>query len=67
MLLRKGGVVMTDRCADVVSRCRFMGGSVAVSIHGYGAQTLPVFILPEIGYDMEACLREANSLRWSRL
>ena len=60
-------VVVTDRCADLVPQCRFMGSSVAVSISGCGPQTEFVFLLPEIGHDMEACLREANTLSWGRL
>ena len=52
-------------------RYRFMGSSVAVSISGYGAQGITVFLLSEIGHGMEACmeacLREANTLRWGRL
>ena len=48
-------------------QCRFMGSSVAVSIYGYGAQTEFVFLLPEIGHDIEACLREANALSWAGL
>ena len=46
---------------------RVVGGSLAVSIPGYGAQRLPLFLLSEIGYGMEACLRGANTLRRGRL
>ena len=53
---------MTDRCADFVPPCRFMGSSVAVSISGYGPQRLPLFLLSEIGYGVEACLREADTI-----
>ena len=42
---------------------RVMGGSVAVAISGHGAQRFSVFLLSEIGYGMEACLRGANNSR----
>lgn len=37
---------------------RVVGSTLAVPVRGHGSPGFPIFLLPETGNDLEACLRE---------
>ena len=48
--------------ADVVVRCRVLGGFMAVEVCGLCSQGVVVLVFPEAGDDVEACLRTLEVL-----